>query len=159
MAALQLRRPRSLRPQGIVNMAVALLDAAHPLCGASDSPGAFAVRDLVARRPAWLCKIAECSEEERRPAGVGEERSDQQAFVDHSGRLEEPGGAAVEQRKLELTLEKWKADLVRNKPDWSCVCVGVSRVRVQDSCTGLLAAGMSRRRAFRRARREARSCA
>jgi len=50
---------------------------------------------------------------------------------------------------------------VRNKPDWSCVCVGVSRVRVrvQDSCTGLLAAGMSRRRAFRRARREARSCA
>ena len=48
---------------------------------------------------------------------------------------------------------------VRNKPDWSCVCVGVSRVRVQDSYTGLLAAGMSRRRAFRRARREARSCA
>lgn len=111
VAALQLRRPRSLRPQGIVNVAVALLDAAHPLCGASDSPGAFAVRDLVARRPASLCKIAECSEEERRPAGVGEERSDQQAFVDHSGRLEEPGGAAVEQRKLELTLEKWKADL------------------------------------------------
>ena len=48
---------------------------------------------------------------------------------------------------------------VRNKPDRSRVCVGVSRVRVQDSCTGLLAAGMSRRRAFRRARREARSCA
>ncbi|KAJ1281635.1 hypothetical protein BS78_04G320600 [Paspalum vaginatum] len=103
VAALQLRRPRSLRPQGIVNVAVALLDAAHPLCGASDdSPGAFAVRDLVARRPASLCRIAE--------AGAGEGRSDQ-AFVDHSGRLEDPGGAAVEQRKLELTLEKWKADL------------------------------------------------
>jgi len=48
---------------------------------------------------------------------------------------------------------------VRNKPDWSCVCVGVSRVRVQDSCTGLLATVMSHRRAFRRARREAKSCA
>ncbi|WVZ73121.1 hypothetical protein U9M48_021468 [Paspalum notatum var. saurae] len=106
VAALQLRRPRSLRPQGIVNVAVALLDAA----GASDdSPGAFAVRDLVARRPASLCKIAECS-----PAagvGVGEGRSDHLAFVDHSGRMEDPGGAAVEQRKLELTLERWKADL------------------------------------------------
>ncbi|CAL5020185.1 unnamed protein product [Urochloa decumbens] len=99
VAALMLRRPRSLRPQGVVNVAVALLDAARaPLY---DAPDAFAVRDLVATRPSSLCRIAERGEEEQ---------SDTAAFVDHSGRMD-PRGAAVEQRKLELKLEKWKADL------------------------------------------------
>ncbi|TKW42229.1 hypothetical protein SEVIR_1G370200v4 [Setaria viridis] len=111
VAALLLRRPRSLRPQGIVNVAVALLDAARaartvPLYDAPGSPDAFAVRDLVMTRPASLCKIAELGEEE---PGVDEDQSNP-AFVDHSGRLD-PRGVAVEQRKLELKLEKWKADL------------------------------------------------
>ncbi|XP_062220713.1 uncharacterized protein LOC133920079 [Phragmites australis] len=108
VAALQLRRPRSLRPQGIVNVAVTLLDATHaartvPLYDAPDSPDAFAVKDLVMQRPASLCKIAEDKSEPD-----GEEQKP--AFVDHSGRLD-PRSAAVEQRKLELTLEKWRADL------------------------------------------------
>ncbi|OEL29665.1 hypothetical protein BAE44_0009316 [Dichanthelium oligosanthes] len=110
VAALLLRRPRSLRPQGIVNVAVALLDATLaartvPLYDAPDSPDAFAVKDLVMKRPASLCKIAECSEEPE----LDEDQSNP-AFIDHSGRLD-PRGAAVEQRKLELKLEKWKADL------------------------------------------------
>ncbi|PUZ78212.1 hypothetical protein GQ55_1G435200 [Panicum hallii var. hallii] len=110
VAALLLRRPRSLRPQGIVNLAVALLDATHaartvPLYDAPSSPDAFAVRDLVMTRPASLCKIAECSEE----PDVDEDQSNQ-AFIDHYGYLE-PKGAAVEQRKLEQKVEKWKADL------------------------------------------------
>ena len=104
MAALQ------LRPQGIVNVAVALLDATRaartvPLYDAPSSPDAFAVRDLVMTRPASLCKIAECSEEPE----VDEDQSNL-AFIDHYGNLE-PKGAAVEQRKLEQKLEKWKADL------------------------------------------------
>ncbi|RCV08896.1 hypothetical protein SETIT_1G363600v2 [Setaria italica] len=111
VAALLLRRPRSLRPQGIVNVAVALLDAARaartvPLYDAPGSPDAFAVRDLVMTRTASLCKIAELGEEE---PDVDEDQSNP-AFVDHSGRLD-PRGVAVEQRKLELKLEKWKADL------------------------------------------------
>ncbi|KAG2654902.1 uncharacterized protein LOC120653777 [Panicum virgatum] len=109
VAALLLRRPRSLRPQGIVNVAVALLDATRartvPLYDAPSSPDAFAVRDLVMTRPASLCKIAECSEEPE----VDEDQSNL-AFIDHYGNLE-PKGAAVEQRKLEQKLEKWKADL------------------------------------------------
>ena len=110
VAALLLRRPRSLRPQGIVNVAVALLDATHaartvPLYDAPSSPDAFAVRDLVMARPASLGKIAECSEEPE----VDEDQSNL-AFIDHYGNLE-PKGAAVEQRKLEQKLEKWKADL------------------------------------------------
>ncbi|RLN36287.1 uncharacterized protein C2845_PM03G00490 [Panicum miliaceum] len=105
VAALLLRRPRSLRPQGIVNVAVALLDATHaartlPLYDAPGSPDAFAVRDLVMTRPASLCKIAEGSEPD-----VDEDQSNP-AFIDRYGHLE-PKGAAVEQRKL----EKWKADL------------------------------------------------
>jgi len=56
-------------------------------------------------RPASLCKIAECSEEPE----VDEDQSNL-AFIDHYGNLE-PKGAAVEQRKLEQKLEKWKADL------------------------------------------------
>ncbi|CAN6279629.1 unnamed protein product [Urochloa humidicola] len=106
VAALLLRRPRSLRPQGVVNVAVALLDAARaPLYDAPGSPdAAFAVRDLVAKRPASLCRVAERDEDGE------EERGDTAAFADHSGRMD-PRGAAVEQRKLELKLEKWKADL------------------------------------------------
>ncbi|CAN6245640.1 unnamed protein product [Urochloa humidicola] len=111
VAALMLRRPRSLRPQGVVNVAVAVLDAARaPLYDAPGSPDAFAVRDLLATtRPASLCRIAERGEEEV-DGGRDEEQSDTAAFVDHSGRMDSRG-AAVEQRKLELKLEKWKADL------------------------------------------------
>jgi hypothetical protein len=114
VAALLLRRPRSLRPQGIVNVAVALLDTARaartvPLYDAPGSPDAFAVRDLVMTRPASLCKIAERGEVEE-AADVDDDKSNPAAFVDHSGRLD-PRGVAVEQRKLELKLEKWKADL------------------------------------------------
>jgi hypothetical protein len=112
VAALLLRRPRSLRPQGIVNVAVALLDATHaartvPLYDAPSSPDAFAVRDLVMTRPASLGKIAECSEE---PEEVDEDQSSQAFLIDQYGHME-PKGAAVEQRKLEQKLEKWKADL------------------------------------------------
>ncbi|CAN6252834.1 unnamed protein product [Urochloa humidicola] len=110
VAALMLRRPRSLRPQGVVNVAVAVLDAARaPLYDAPGSPDAFAVRDLVATRPASLCRIAEHGEEEA-DGGGGEDKGDPAAFVDHSGRMDSRG-AAVEQRKLEMKLEKWKADL------------------------------------------------
>lgn len=110
VAALQLRRPRSLRPQGVVNVAVVLLDATHartvPLCNAPGSPDAFAVKDLVMKRPASLCKIAEDTEAEELEDG----RRQAVSFAEHSGPLD-PRGAAVEQRKLELTLEKWRADL------------------------------------------------
>ncbi|CAL4967617.1 unnamed protein product [Urochloa decumbens] len=106
VAALMLRRPRSLRPQGVVNVAVAVLDAARaPLYDAPGSPDAFAVRDLVAKRPASLCKIAE-----RDDGDDDQSQGDTAAFADHSGRMD-PRGAAVEQRKLEMKLEKWKADL------------------------------------------------
>ncbi|XP_062221579.1 uncharacterized protein LOC133920941 [Phragmites australis] len=109
VAALQLRRPRSLRPQGIVNVAVTLLDAAHasrtvPLYDAPDSPGAFAVKDLVMQRSASLCKVAEDNDHEP------DDEDQKPVSVYHSGRLD-PRSADVEQRKLELTLEKWKADL------------------------------------------------
>ncbi|PWZ27337.1 hypothetical protein Zm00014a_009635 [Zea mays] len=121
VAALQLRRPRSLRPQGIVNVAVALLDAARapPLDGVPGSPDAVAVKDLVMRRPAAppLRKVGEACEEPEPEMGVddGPAQGDQQArnnpeLVGQSGHLD-PRGAAVEQRKLELTLAKWKAEM------------------------------------------------
>lgn len=111
VAALQLRRPRSLRPQGIVNVAVAVLDAtdarAVPLCSSPDSPDAFSVKDLLVRRPGSLARIVEVSETEEAddepPAAAA-------AVVEHSGAMD-TRGSAVEQRKLELLLEKWKADL------------------------------------------------
>jgi hypothetical protein len=112
VAALQLRRPRSLRPQGIVNVAVALLDAARapPLYGVpGGSPDAVAVKDLVMKHPtASLCKVGETSEE----PGVddGQQARSNPELVGQSGHLDSRG-AAVEQRKLELTLEKWKAEL------------------------------------------------
>ncbi|KAL6911232.1 hypothetical protein ACP4OV_000037 [Aristida adscensionis] len=119
VAALQLRRPRSLRPQGIVNVAVSLLDAARAapvFYDAPGSPGAVAVKDLAAmKRPASLCTIAERDYEQ----AAGEDDDDDEpprppALADHSGPLD-PKGAAVEQRKLELTLEKWRADLSPGK--------------------------------------------
>jgi hypothetical protein len=110
VAALQLRRPRSLRPQGIVNVAVALLDAARapPLYGVPGSPDAVAVKDLAMKRPASLCKVGEVSEE----PGVddGQQARSNPELVGQSGHLD-PRGAAVEQKKLELTLERWKAEL------------------------------------------------
>ncbi|KAL6635339.1 hypothetical protein ACP70R_028010 [Stipagrostis hirtigluma subsp. patula] len=112
VAALQLRRPRSLRPQGIVNVAVSLLDDARaartvPRYNAPESPDAFAVKDLVMKRPASLGNIAAHNDDEhhRKPA-----------IADNSGPLD-PKGAAVEQRKLELTLEKWRADLSPDKKE------------------------------------------
>ncbi|KAF8691720.1 hypothetical protein HU200_040108 [Digitaria exilis] len=109
VAALLLRRPRSLRPQGIVNVAVALLDdaSAAVIYDEHESPDAFAVKDLVVKKrtPASLCRIAERGEESE----AADEEQSMMAFVDHSGRLQEP--CRVEQRKLELKLEKWKADL------------------------------------------------
>ncbi|KAL5211460.1 hypothetical protein ABZP36_022307 [Zizania latifolia] len=107
VAALQLRRPRSLRPQGIVNVAVALLDGtdARTVPSAPDSPDAFSVKDLVPKRPASLARISEVSEVEE-----ADDDRRQPALVEHSGPLD-ARGSAVEQRKLELTLEKWKADL------------------------------------------------
>ncbi|XP_066319839.1 uncharacterized protein [Miscanthus floridulus] len=112
VAALQLRRPRSLRPQGIVNVAVALLDAsrAPPLYGVPGSPDAVAVKDLAMERPAAsLCKVGEVSEEPGVYDGRQQARSNPE-LVGQSGHLD-PRGAAVEQRKLELTLERWKAEL------------------------------------------------
>ncbi|KXG31345.1 uncharacterized protein LOC8084703 [Sorghum bicolor] len=109
VAALQLRRPRSLRPQGIVNVAVALLDVARapPLYGVpGGSPDAVAVKDLVMKSPAAsLCKVSE-------ETGVddGQQARSNPELVGQSGHLD-PRGAAVEQRKLELTLERWKAEL------------------------------------------------
>lgn len=115
VAALQLRRPRSLRPQGIVNVAVALLDAARapPLYGVPGSPDAVAVKDLVMKCPAAsLCKVGETSEEPEPGVddGQGQQARSNPELVGQSGHLD-PRGAAVEQRKLELTLEKWKAEL------------------------------------------------
>lgn len=110
VAALQLRRPRSLRPQGIVNVAVALLDAARapPLYGGpGGSPDAVAVKDLV--MTASLCKAGE----EPEPGvddGQGQQARSNPELAGQSGHLD-PKRAAVEQRKLELTLEKWKAEL------------------------------------------------
>ncbi|KAF0933407.1 hypothetical protein E2562_018514 [Oryza meyeriana var. granulata] len=128
VASLQLRRPRSLRPQGIVNVAVALLDAtdarAVPLCSAPDSPDAFSVKDLVVKRPGSLARIAEVDE--------AEEADDPAALVEHSGPLD-PRGSAVEQRKLELTLEKWKADLSPDQKG-SCCRSGSRRQRRRSSC-------------------------
>ncbi|KQK01328.1 uncharacterized protein LOC100843074 [Brachypodium distachyon] len=116
VAALQLRRPRSLRPQGIVNVAVALLDGAThavpPVYNAPGSPDAFAVKDLMAvaarQLPPALGKIAEEDEEEG--GAVLDHHGRRRRFVENSGPLD-ARGAAVEQSKLEMKLEKWKADL------------------------------------------------
>ncbi|TVU27730.1 hypothetical protein EJB05_19227, partial [Eragrostis curvula] len=108
VAALMLRRPRSLRPQGVVNVAVSLLDDTRaartvPLYDAPDSPDAFAVKDLAAHRPA-SSKIVDDGHD------ADDDDPKPPPFVDHSGRLD-PRSAAVEQKKLVQTLEKWKADL------------------------------------------------
>ncbi|GJM87331.1 hypothetical protein PR202_ga03272 [Eleusine coracana subsp. coracana] len=117
VAALMLRRPRSLRPQGIINVAVSLLDDAHvPL---HDAPDAFALKDLVTMtqrdpRSSSSCnnKIAQGDGHETpmMEDGIQVKKQPAAAFVDHSGRLD-PRSAAFEQRKLVQTLEKWKADL------------------------------------------------
>uniref|UniRef100_A0A0D9VMK5 C2 domain-containing protein n=1 Tax=Leersia perrieri TaxID=77586 RepID=A0A0D9VMK5_9ORYZ len=104
VAALQLRRPRSLRPQGIVNVAVALLDGGGD--GAAESPDAFSVKDLVARRPGSLARIAEVTDAEEAAAADDPTPATAAAAPAIDGR-----GSAVEQKKLEMTLEKWKADL------------------------------------------------
>ncbi|XP_051191752.1 uncharacterized protein [Lolium perenne] len=109
VAALQLRRPRSLRPQGMVNVAVALLGAAQAqaYC-APGSTDAFAVKDLVAMRPApALCAIPE-------DLDYGLRR--QRPVVEYSGPLD-PRRAAVEQSKLAMKLEKWRADLSPDRVD------------------------------------------
>uniref|UniRef100_A0A0E0K6T8 C2 domain-containing protein n=1 Tax=Oryza punctata TaxID=4537 RepID=A0A0E0K6T8_ORYPU len=133
VAALQLRRPRSLRPQGIVNVAVALLDAsdarAVPLRSAPDSPDAFSVKDLLVKRLGSLAKIVEVSETEEaddEPAA---------ALVEHSGPMD-ARGSAVEQRKLELTLEKWKADLSPEQQKANCRRSRSRRHRRRSSCFG-----------------------
>jgi hypothetical protein len=120
VAALLLRRPRSLRPQGIINVAVSLLGDAHaaPLYDALDSPDAFAVKDLVTHRPASSSsrsnnKIAQrggASHHNQQGGDVVDDEKKPGSFVDHSGRLD-PKSAVFEQRKLVQTLEKWKADL------------------------------------------------
>lgn len=118
VAALLLRRPRSLRPQGIINVAVSLLDDAHaartvPLYDAPGSPDAFAVKDLalMTQRPRSNHDKADTA---TATAQGGDDHDDEDritkppaAFVDHSGRLDPRN----EQRKLQQTLEKWKADL------------------------------------------------
>ncbi|CAM0942999.1 unnamed protein product [Alopecurus aequalis] len=116
VAALQLRRPRSLRPQGMVNVAVALLGAAQartvaPIYCAPGSPDAFAVKDLVAMRPT-LHKIAEEGEAEDMEHGSRRQRQ----LVEYSGPLD-PRRAAVEQSKLTMKLEKWRADLSPDRVD------------------------------------------
>ncbi|XP_047078370.1 uncharacterized protein LOC124688780 [Lolium rigidum] len=116
VAALQLRRPRSLRPQGLVNVAVALLGAAQaqavaPTYCAPGSTDAFAVKDLVAMRPApALCAITEDAED----LDYGRRR--QKPVVEYSGPLD-PRRAAVEQSKLAMKLEKWRADLSPDRVD------------------------------------------
>ncbi|KAM0925462.1 hypothetical protein ACQ4PT_004135 [Festuca glaucescens] len=116
VAALQLRRPRTLRPQGMVNVAVALLGAAQaravaPIYCAPGSPDAFAVKDLVAMRPApALCGITEEAEDLNRG------RRRQKPAAEYSGPLD-PRRAAVEQSNLTMKLEKWRADLSPDRVD------------------------------------------
>jgi hypothetical protein len=111
--------PCSLRPQGIINVAVSLLGDAHaaPLYDALDSPDAFAVKDLVTHRPASSSSRSNSKIAQRGGDGHHEQGADvvdderkPGSFVDHSGRLD-PKSAVFEQRKLVQTLEKWKADL------------------------------------------------
>ncbi|XP_040377389.1 uncharacterized protein LOC102717875 [Oryza brachyantha] len=130
VAALQLRRPRSLRPQGIVNVAVALLDTtdAHTAPLSPDSPDAFSVKDLLVKRPGSLARIAEVSESE-------EADEPPAALVEHSGPMD-ARGSAVEQRKLELTLEKWKADLSPDQKANHRRRSGSRRRRRRSSCFG-----------------------
>ncbi|XP_044955626.1 uncharacterized protein LOC123406215 [Hordeum vulgare subsp. vulgare] len=114
VAALQLRRPRSLRPQGVLNVAVTLLGAAQaravaPIYHMPGSPDAFAMKDLVAMRPApFLCEITEEGATEARELEHHARR--QRPLVEHSGPLD-PRGAAIEQSKLAMKLEKWRVDL------------------------------------------------
>ncbi|XP_048533996.1 uncharacterized protein LOC125527470 [Triticum urartu] len=114
VAALQLRRPRSLRPQGVLNVAVTLLGAAQaravaPIYHMPGSPDAFAMKDLVAMRPApFLSEITEEGAAEER--GLEYYARRQRPLVEHSGPLD-PRGAAIEQSKLAMKLEKWRVDL------------------------------------------------
>uniref|UniRef100_A0ACD5YW59 Uncharacterized protein n=1 Tax=Avena sativa TaxID=4498 RepID=A0ACD5YW59_AVESA len=133
VAALQLRRPRTLRPQGMVNVAVAMLGDAQaravaPIYRAPGSPDAFAVKDLVAMRPA-LCRI-----EEEQAEDLDHGRRRQKALVEYSGPLD-PRGAAVEQSKLAMKLEKWRADLLPDRVDKDGNG-GTRRRRRRTSCFG-----------------------
>uniref|UniRef100_A0ACD5Z4P2 Uncharacterized protein n=1 Tax=Avena sativa TaxID=4498 RepID=A0ACD5Z4P2_AVESA len=133
VAALQLRRPRTLRPQGVVNVAVALLGAAQaravaPIYCAPGSPDAFAVKDLVAMRPA-LSRI-----EEEQAEDLDHGRRRQKALVEYSGPLD-PRRAAVEQSKLAMKLEKWRADLSPDRVDKDGNG-GTRRWRRRTSCFG-----------------------
>jgi hypothetical protein len=130
VAALQLRRPRTLRPQGMVNVAVALLGAAQaraiaPIYCAPGSPDGFAVKDLVAMRP--MRRIAEEAED------LDHGRRRQKPQVEYSGPLD-PRRAAVEQSKLTMKLEKWRADLSPGPVDQNGG--GARRRRRRGSCFG-----------------------
>jgi hypothetical protein len=77
----------------------------RPAPGSTD---AFAVKDLVAMRPApALCAIPEDLDYGRRRL---------KPVVEYSGPLD-PRRAAVEQSKLAMKLEKWRADLSPDRVD------------------------------------------
>ena len=134
VAALQLRRPRSLRPQGMVNVAVSLLGEAQahavaPMYCVPGSPDSFAVKDLVAMRPS-LCRIAEEPAED-----LDHGRRRQKPLLEHSvsGPLD-PRRAAVEQSKLTMKLEKWRADLSPDRAEKDGGGGGTRRRRSRSSC-------------------------
>lgn len=120
VAALLLRRPRSLRPQGVINVAVSRLDDAHaartvPLFDAPGSPDALAVKDLALMTQRPRTNHNKVAHVHAQAGGDADDKEDEDrrkppAFVDHSGRLD-PRNASFEQHKLQQTLEKWKADL------------------------------------------------
>ncbi|KAG0454218.1 hypothetical protein HPP92_025522 [Vanilla planifolia] len=105
--ALQVRRPASLRPQGILNMGVALVDGymrGVPLYAdmGSAQTSAFALRDLASRTPSL----------QRQPSTVGGVAAER----GFSGEMDKSGEVGrwvldKEREALQLKLEKWRTEL------------------------------------------------
>ncbi|OAY70397.1 hypothetical protein ACMD2_03777 [Ananas comosus] len=117
VAALQVRRPASLRPQGILNVAVALLDPYILSMPLSRAPPAFVLKDLpmAAPRPRPVNRSGKrIDEEEEDDDDEGFEQDPEKGalMVDRSGPLEERRSAEMrERRELESKIEKWKTEL------------------------------------------------
>ncbi|XP_010936043.1 uncharacterized protein [Elaeis guineensis] len=115
-AALQVRRPNSLRPQGILNVGVALLDdfayvdRMVPLHDDIGEPYAFAYKDLEAlsmERRGWE---GSCPRRSISTYVGGGGDGAEEWMVEKSGSVESWVGEK-EQEALESKLELWKSEL------------------------------------------------
>ncbi|RRT81878.1 hypothetical protein B296_00015086 [Ensete ventricosum] len=125
--ALQVRRPSTLCPHGILNLGVALHDSyvkIMPLSFDIQSLAAFAYKDLID------AKQEKCNSETSPPANCGERQLERTGSVEMERHAEER-----EREELETKLETWKAEMTpeHETDDRSSTGVGKKKGRRSSS--------------------------